>query len=86
MLPLGPPDRHGSPYKARSAFAAWPGLLADPDAPRSTRTSVDAFRERHGYWIDGLGGAAGGDAAPTRCASTASGRRCGPTRPTRGVR
>src|SRR4051794_35654407 len=28
MLPLNPPDRHGSPYKARSAFAAWPGLLA----------------------------------------------------------
>jgi len=25
MLPLGPPDRYGSPYKARSAFAAWPG-------------------------------------------------------------
>ena len=22
VLPLGPPDRHGSPYKARSAFAA----------------------------------------------------------------
>src|ERR687893_438935 len=33
MLPLGPPDRHGSPYKARSAFAAWPGLLADRAAP-----------------------------------------------------
>ena len=29
VLPLGPPDRYGSPYKARSAFAAWPGLLAD---------------------------------------------------------
>ena len=28
MLPLGPPDRYGSPYKAKSAFAAWPGLLA----------------------------------------------------------
>jgi 4-alpha-glucanotransferase len=32
VLPLGPPDRHGSPYKARSAFAAWRGLLAEPDA------------------------------------------------------
>ena len=30
MLPLGPPDRHGSPYKSASAFAAWPGLLARP--------------------------------------------------------
>jgi hypothetical protein len=24
-LPLGPPDGRGSPYKARSAFAAWRG-------------------------------------------------------------
>ena len=32
-LPLGPPDRYGSPYKARSAFAASPALLARPDAP-----------------------------------------------------
>src|SRR5919112_66337 len=32
MLPLGPPDRYGSPYKAKSAFAAWPGLLAEPRA------------------------------------------------------
>jgi 4-alpha-glucanotransferase len=32
MLPLGPPDRYGSPYKARSAFAAWPGLLSEPAA------------------------------------------------------
>src|SRR5919199_5293871 len=35
MLPLSPPDRYGSPYKAKSAFAAWPGLLAEPDAPVS---------------------------------------------------
>src|SRR3954453_8458001 len=33
MLPLGPPDRHRSPYKAASAFTAWPGLLGDPEAP-----------------------------------------------------
>src|SRR5215213_610919 len=33
MLPLGPPDRHASPYKAASAFAAWPGLLGEPEAP-----------------------------------------------------
>ena len=37
MLPLGPPDRHRSPYKAASAFAAWPGLLAEPQAPVSRR-------------------------------------------------
>ena len=52
MLPLGPPDRYGSPYKARSAFAAWPGLLADPDAPVSG-DEADAFRERESYWIEG---------------------------------
>jgi 4-alpha-glucanotransferase len=52
MLPLGPPDRHGSPYKARSAFAAWPGLLADPDA-RVGDDEAAAFREREAYWIEG---------------------------------
>ncbi len=49
VLPLGPPDRHGSPYKARSAFAAWPGLLADPGAPVSA-SSLAEFREREGFW------------------------------------
>src|SRR4051795_1854479 len=52
MLPLGPPDRYGSPYKARSAFAASPALLADPDAPVSG-DEADAFRERESYWIEG---------------------------------
>jgi len=52
MLPLGPPDRYGSPYKARSAFAAWPGLLASPRAEVSDE-EVDAFREREAFWIDG---------------------------------
>ena len=51
MLPLGPPDRHGSPYKSASAFAAWPGLLADPRA-RVTRSDELDFRERNAYWID----------------------------------
>jgi 4-alpha-glucanotransferase len=51
MLPLGPPDRHGSPYKARSAFAAWPGLLAEPRAPVTKSEELD-FREREAYWID----------------------------------
>src|SRR5665809_89355 len=46
MLPLGPPDRYGSPYKARSAFAAWPGLLAEPRAPVSREQELD-FRERN---------------------------------------
>jgi 4-alpha-glucanotransferase len=51
VLPLGPPDRYRSPYKARSAFAAWPGLL-----PRGRRrplraSEVSEFRDREGFWI-----------------------------------
>ena len=52
MLPLGPPDEHRSPYKAASAFAAWDGLLAEPEAPVDP-DQVRAFRERHAYWIEG---------------------------------
>jgi 4-alpha-glucanotransferase len=52
MLPLTPPDRYGSPYKSPSAFAAWPGLLADPDAEVAAQEEAD-FRERQGAWIDG---------------------------------
>jgi 4-alpha-glucanotransferase len=51
VLPLGPPDRSRSPYKARSAFAAWPGLLADRRAPVSAGELLD-FREREAFWID----------------------------------
>jgi len=50
MLPLGPPDRHRSPYKAASAFAAWPGLLGEPAAAVSKAEELD-FRERNAYWI-----------------------------------
>ncbi|HEY3725950.1 MAG TPA: 4-alpha-glucanotransferase [Solirubrobacteraceae bacterium] len=50
VLPLGPPDRYRSPYKSRSAFAAWPGLLADPRAPVS-RAEIAEFRERQRFWI-----------------------------------
>jgi 4-alpha-glucanotransferase len=51
MLPLGPPDRHGSPYKSASAFAAWPGLLAQPRVAVSKAQELD-FRERNAYWIE----------------------------------
>jgi 4-alpha-glucanotransferase len=50
VLPLGPPDRYRSPYKSSSAFAAWPGLLADPRAAVSA-AEIAEFRERHAYWI-----------------------------------
>ena len=52
MLPLGPPDRYGAPYKTRSAFAAWPGLLESPSAPVSKAEELD-FREREAAWIAG---------------------------------
>jgi 4-alpha-glucanotransferase len=51
ILPLGPPDGFGSPYAGASAFAGSTGLLAEPDAPVSTR-ELAAFRRRHSYWID----------------------------------
>ena len=49
VLPLGPPDEHGSPYAARSAFAASPALLAEPDAPVSDR-AIEAFVARNSFW------------------------------------
>jgi 4-alpha-glucanotransferase len=50
VLPLGPPDAFGSPYTAASAFAGWPGLLADRLAD-VTEAEVEDFRARHRYWI-----------------------------------
>jgi 4-alpha-glucanotransferase len=52
ILPLGPPNRLGSPYEALSAFAAWPGLLARPRA-RVRAAEVADFVDRHRDWIDG---------------------------------
>jgi 4-alpha-glucanotransferase len=49
VLPLGPPDRHHSPYSSTSAFAAWDGLLARPDAS-VTAEEVEDFVASHPYW------------------------------------
>jgi 4-alpha-glucanotransferase len=49
VLPIGPPDAFGSPYTSSSAFAAWRGLLAEPDSDVSS-AEVDDFRARHAYW------------------------------------
>jgi 4-alpha-glucanotransferase len=57
-LPLGPPDRYGSPYKARSAFAASSGLLGDPRAPVTRAEELD-LREREAFWIEDWARAAG---------------------------
>jgi 4-alpha-glucanotransferase len=68
MLPLGPPDRVGSPYKSRSAFAASRTLVADPLA-RVTRAEQADFRERHKFWIldwERFGGGRGAVAAQVR--------------------
>jgi 4-alpha-glucanotransferase len=48
VLPLGPPDRHRSPYKSRSAFVAWRGFLAEPSAPVA-RAERAAFAQRHAW-------------------------------------
>jgi 4-alpha-glucanotransferase len=52
VLPLGPPDEFGSPYRSPSAFAASPRLLARPDA-RVTAGEVEDFVARHPYWTGG---------------------------------
>jgi 4-alpha-glucanotransferase len=62
ILPLGPPDRRRSPYKAASAFAAWRGLLADPGAPVSAAEAA-GFRARHAFWVDDWAAFAGGGRA-----------------------
>src|SRR5581483_7130061 len=50
VLPLGPPDEFGSPYRAASAFAASPLLLAEPRAPVA-EAELEDFVARHPYWI-----------------------------------
>jgi 4-alpha-glucanotransferase len=52
VLPLGPPDEFGSPYRSPSAFAASPRLLARPDA-RITAGEVEDFVARHPFWTGG---------------------------------
>ena len=61
VLPLGPPDRHGSPYASASAFAGSPALLARPRA-RVRSSEIADFRERHRYWADDWARFAGPDA------------------------
>jgi 4-alpha-glucanotransferase len=51
VLPLGPPDVSASPYKARSAFAGSPALLAAPDSPVGEEEGT-SFRIREAYWIE----------------------------------
>lgn len=61
VLPLNPPDEHGSPYASPSAFACWPGLLGDPDA-RVEPSEARAFERSQAYWVHDWVAYAGGDA------------------------
>jgi 4-alpha-glucanotransferase len=58
VLPVGPPDKVGSPYAAASAFAAWEGFLADPDAPVAARERA-TFRRANAFWIEDWAAAGG---------------------------
>ncbi len=61
VLPVSIPDKHRSPYKSPSAFAASPALLEDPSAV-VTRAELDDFAAREAYWVDSWT-AFGGDLA-----------------------
>src|SRR5437763_3663845 len=61
MLPLGPPDEFGSPYRTSSAFAASPSLLAKP-AARVTEAEIEDFVARHPFWVGDWARFAGSDA------------------------
>ena len=43
MLPITPPDQHGSPYASPSAFAGWPSLVTSEE---------EAPMPDDGYWLD----------------------------------
>jgi 4-alpha-glucanotransferase len=49
ILPLGPPDEHGSPYRSASAFACSAALLAEPEATVSA-AEIESFVARHPFW------------------------------------
>jgi 4-alpha-glucanotransferase len=49
VLPLNPPDEHGSPYASASAFALWGGLLEDPEAPVAP-SETRSFLARQSAW------------------------------------
>jgi len=61
VLPLGPPDEFGSPYRSASAFAGSAQLLARPEA-RVTAGEVGDFVARHPYWAGAWASFAGGTA------------------------
>ena len=67
VLPLGPPDDVGSPYRGTSAFAASPRLLAAPHAPVS-KHELERFVAT--FWTGEWARFAGEGARATRSGST----------------
>jgi 4-alpha-glucanotransferase len=61
VLPLGPPDELGSPYRSPSAFAGSARFLARPDA-RVTAAEIEDFVARHPFWTGVWASFAGGEA------------------------
>jgi len=61
VLPLGPPDEFGSPYRTTSAFASTPELLADPKAAVGA-DEIEAFVAAQPYWSAEWAGFAGAGA------------------------
>jgi 4-alpha-glucanotransferase len=61
VLPLGPPDEFGSPYRSPSAFAASAQLLARPTA-RVTAGEIEDFVAQHPYWAGSWAAFAGAGA------------------------
>src|SRR5260221_1036414 len=61
VLPLGPPDEFGSPYRTTSAFASTPVLLADPKATVGA-DEIEAFVAAQPYWSAEWAGFAGAGA------------------------
>jgi 4-alpha-glucanotransferase len=61
VLPLGPPDELGSPYRSRSAFAASAQLLARPGT-RVTAADVEDFVAWHPFWAGVWASFAGAEA------------------------
>ena len=80
VLPLGPPDEFGSPYRSPSAFAASPQLLARPEA-RVTAGEVEDFVARHPFWAGGWADSPAGEALADEVRFEREWGSCGPTRP-----
>ncbi|DAC36152.1 MAG TPA: 4-alpha-glucanotransferase [Candidatus Poseidoniaceae archaeon] len=53
VLPIHPPDPHGSPYASPSAFAGW-SALNDPTREPATADEVNAFLDTEGDWAADL--------------------------------